>query len=99
MTGQSRRNLSERMQRATARPIRSSPEAASPAPVAPRAKPIRVTLDLAPATYRELQAFCAAAAIELERPRVASAEVLRVLLAQLSKNTELADQVRGELSV
>jgi hypothetical protein len=93
MTGQSRRNLSAQMERAAAR---SAPTA--PAPAAPRVKPVRITLDLAPAAYRELQEFCTAAAIALERPRVAGADVLRSLLAELSTDEALAARVQGRLA-
>ncbi|MDQ2737294.1 MAG: hypothetical protein M3Y35_01425 [Actinomycetota bacterium] len=92
MTGRSRRDLSEQMQRASERP------AAAAAARVPRAKPVRMTLDLAPAAYRELQAFCTAAAVELERPRVSSSEVLRALLSELARDEDLAARVRAALS-
>jgi hypothetical protein len=92
VTGRARLDLSEQMQRAAERP------AAAAAAPAPRAKPVRLTLDLAPAAYRELQAFCTAAAVELERPRVAGAEVLRALLAELARDEDLAARVRAALS-
>lgn len=94
MTGQSRRNLSAQMERAAAR---SAPTAPAPA-AAPRVKPVRITLDLAPAAYRELQEFCTAAAIALERPRVAGADVLRSLLAELTTDEALAARVQGRLA-
>lgn len=93
MTGQSRRNLSAQMERAAAR---SAPPVAPPA--APRVKPVRLTLDLAPAAYRELQEFCTAAAVALERPRVAGADVLRSLLAELAADEALAARVQGRLA-
>jgi hypothetical protein len=93
VTSQARRNLSEQMQRAAARPA-----PAAPAPAAPRVKPVRLTLDLAPAAYRELQEFCTSAAVALERPRVAGADVLRSLLAELAADETLAARVHGRLA-
>ena len=93
MTGQSRRDLSAQMERAAARSAPASPPAA-----APRVKPVRLTLDLAPAAYRELQEFCTAAAVALEQPRVAGADVLRSLLAELATDEALAIRVQSRLA-
>ena len=96
MTGRARKDLAGRIEQAAARPATASTSAAEPAP---RAKPVRLSLDLAPAAYRELQEFCAAAAVALERPRVAGADVLRSLLAELREDNDLAARVQGRLSV
>lgn len=96
MTTRPRRDLTKQMEQAAARPATATP-AAGPAP-APRAKPVRLSLDLAPAAYRELQEFCTAAAVALERPRVAGADVLRSLLAELTEDEALAARVQGRLA-
>lgn len=100
MTGRTRRDLTKQMEHAAARPSPTSAPAAGgkPAGPAPRAKPVRLSVDLAPASYRELQEFCTAAAVALERPRVAGVDVLRSLLAELAADDALAARVRGRLS-
>ncbi len=94
MTGRAR-DLSKQMEQAAARSSSISPS--RPAGLAPRSKPVRLSLDLAPTAYRDLQAFCTAAAVALERPRVAGADVLRGLLAELAEDDALAARVRSRL--
>ena len=96
MTARPRRDLAKQMEQAATRPATSTP-AADPPPT-PRAKPVRLSLDLAPSAYRELQEFCTAAAVALERPRVAGADVLRSLLAELREDETLAARVRYRLA-
>lgn len=98
MTTRTRRDLSAQMEHAAARP--------SPAPGAggkgtgstPRVKPVRLSVDLAPTTYRRLQEFCTTAAIALERPRVAGVDVLRSLLAELAEDEALAARIQTRLA-
>ncbi len=97
MTGRPRRDLSKQMEQAAARPSSSSVSPPQPGP-APRAKPVRLSVDLAPTAYRELQEFCTAAAIALERPRVAGVDVLRSLLAELAEDEDLAKRVQDRLA-
>ena len=92
MTGQARKNLSKQMEQAAGRPAAGKPAAA------PRAKPVRLSLDLAPALYRDLQEFCSATAVALERPRIAGAQVRRALLAELGEDSELAARIRARLT-
>ena len=94
MTGKVRKDLAGRIEQAAARP---SAPTSSPGP-APRAKPVRLSLDLAPTAYRELQEFCATTAVALERPRVAGADVLRSLLAELAGDQALAARVQDRLA-
>ena len=96
MTGRPRRDLSKQMEQAAARPSSSSVSPPRPGGV-PRAKPVRLSVDLAPTAYRELQEFCSAAAVALERPRVAGVDVLRSLLAELAEDEDLAERVQGRL--
>lgn len=96
MTARPRRDLTKQMEQAAARGGTAMP-VTGPAPV-PRAKPVRLSLDLAPVAYRELQEFCISSAVALERPRVAGADVLRSLLAELAEDDALAARVRGRLA-
>jgi hypothetical protein len=98
MTGRPRRDLSKQMEQAAARPSSSSVSPPRPAGPAPRTKPVRLSVDLAPTAYRELQEFCTAAAVALERPRVAGVDVLRSLLAELAEDEDLAERVQGRLA-
>ncbi|MGI9092142.1 MAG: hypothetical protein ACR2FF_01555 [Mycobacteriales bacterium] len=91
-----RRDLTKQMEQAAARPA-TPPPAGGPAP-APRAKLVRLSLDLAPAAYRELQEFCSATAVALERPRVTGVEVLRSLLAELAEDEALGQRVQARLA-
>lgn len=95
MTGR-KRDLSAQMEQAAARP--AAAPAGKPAGPPPRAKPVRLSVGLAPAAYRELQEFCNAAAIALERPRIAGVDVLRSLLAELAEDETLAGRVQGRLA-
>lgn len=56
---------------------------------APRAKPVRVTTDLAPQSYRQLVAYCQRLAEELGRAKVPHVEVIRALVGELETNPEL----------
>lgn len=98
MTGRVRRDLSKQMEQAAARPP-STASPTRPTAQAPRAKPVRLSVDLSPTVYRELQEFCAASAVSLERPRVAGVDVLRSLLAELAEDETLAARVQARLAV
>ena len=52
-----------------------------------RAKPIRLTFDLAPNLHRDLGAFSQQAAERLGRPRVPNADIIRALLTHLANQT------------
>lgn len=67
---------------------------AAPAPV-PRARPVRLTLDLAPVQHRELTRWCSAAADDLGLTKVPATAVLRLLVAQLVTDPDLAATVRA----
>ncbi|MGH3856797.1 MAG: hypothetical protein ACRDR6_25585 [Pseudonocardiaceae bacterium] len=51
--------------------------------MAPRAQPVRITLDLAPITHHNLLDWCRQAAITLQVPKVPAASLIRALLVQL----------------
>lgn len=61
---------------------------------APRAKPVRVTTDLAPQSYRALLAYCAEMAEGLGRAKVPHVEVIRALISELNANPELQATIR-----
>ena len=69
---------------------------------APRAKPVRVTTDLAPQSYRGLLAYSAGLAEDLGRAKVPHVEVIRALIAELQTNPALQETiskaVRAQLS-
>ena len=55
-----------------------------------RSKPVRITLDLSPELYRQLNRWAHSAAIELDVPRVALADAVR---AMIRVSTESPDEV------
>ncbi len=69
---------------------------------APRAKPVRVTTDLAPQSYRALVSYCQDLAENLGRAKVPHVEVIRALVAQLEDDPALqatiGSAVRARLS-
>ncbi|MGO1489454.1 MAG: hypothetical protein ACTHWA_13025 [Arachnia sp.] len=85
--------------RATESSVEDQPTVSAPVP---RAKPVRVTTDLAPQSYRELVAYCQRLAEDLGRAKVPHVEVIRALVGELETNPELqatvANTVRRVLS-
>jgi hypothetical protein len=75
---------------------------ATPPPIAPRSRPVRLTLDLAPVQHRELTRWCADAAYELGLSKVPATSVIRLLIGQLASDPELAARIQalipGELT-
>lgn len=78
-----------------------APDVAAEAPAprvtqrsAPRAKPVRVTTDLAPQSYRGLLSYCAEMAEDLGRAKVPHVEVIRALISELNANPELQATIR-----
>jgi len=73
---------------------RSAPETE----VREKARPIRITLDLAPVLHRELTRWCAEAAGQLDVPRVPAAAVARALLHQLlDEDSDLSAEILRRL--
>lgn len=66
----------------------------APQRMAPRAKPVRVTTDLAPQSYRALLSYCAEMAEDLGRAKVPHVEVIRALISELNANPELQATIR-----
>jgi hypothetical protein len=88
---------------------RQTPPAAAPAPApappgtggkavrAPRTKPVRVTLDLAPAQHRALKAWCNQAALDGQLPTVNLAHVFRILGDLLLNESDVTERVQTRL--
>lgn len=70
----------------------SDPEAAvvAPRPVAPRVKPVRITVDLAPDLHNQLKVWAATESVKLS-------EVVRALSSRLLTDEALAAQVRSDI--
>ncbi len=64
-------------------------EPAKASTAAPRVKPMRLTLDLAPNQYRDFNAVCRVIAEEIGEARIPGTQVLRALVAQLSDDPAL----------
>lgn len=95
MTGR-KRDLSAQMEQAAARP--AAAPAGKPAGPPPRAKPVRLSVDLAPAAYRGLIDYCRQSAEDLGVARVNGVDVLRSLLAELAEDEALAARVQARLA-
>lgn len=77
----------------------TTPEDPRPKPPAPRAKPIRLSVDLTPAQYKELLAWPAEAGIPEEAGvlKVPTVEVFRALTAELLAAPELQERIRARV--
>lgn len=71
--------------------------ASTRATVVPRAKPVRVTTDLAPRSYRALVTYCQSLAETLGRAKVPHVEVMRALVDQLETDPQLQAAIEEAL--
>ena len=69
---------------------RAEPGARPPGRTAIRSKPVRITLDLSPELYRQLNQWAASAAIALDVPRVALADAVRAMIRAAAESPDRA---------
>lgn len=69
-----------------------------PAGPAPRTRPVRVTVELAPVEHRTLRRLCHSYAERIGAPQVAGAEVFRALLELVGEDEHLAERLGEALA-
>lgn len=72
---------------------RTEPDASPAGRSAIRSKPVRITVDLDPEVYRTLTGWTAAAAGELDIPRLTHADAIRAMVRATAGNDEIAAAV------
>ena len=87
MTAQRDRDL-RKAQMAAAASRRAEPNALPAGQTAIRSKPVRITLDLSPELYRELNLWADSAAIALGGPRVSLADAVRAMIRGTAENPD-----------
>ena len=96
MTAQRERDL-RKAQMAAAAARRAEPNARPAGQTAIRSKPVRITLDLSPELYRELNKWADSAAIALGVPRVSLADAVRAMIRVTAENPdEVLDRLRRD---
>jgi hypothetical protein len=84
-------------QMAAAAARRTEPDARPAGKTAIRSKPVRITLDLSPELYRQLTGWAHSAAIELDVPRVALADMVRAMIrVTMESPDEVIEQLRRD---
>lgn len=63
-----------------------------------RAKPVRKTVDLPPARYAALNAWCSETAVRIGTSRVTGQQVFNALVSRLLTDETLARKIRADLS-
>lgn len=86
-------------QRTAAAPAQATPDAAAAPerPPAPRARPVRVTTDLAPQTHRFLAQYASSVAQATGQARVPGSDVIRALIAELETSEHLRAVIQSRL--
>jgi hypothetical protein len=84
-------------QMAAAAGRRAEPDARPAGRTAIRSKPVRITLDLSPELYRQLNAWADAAAVSLGVPRLPLAEAVRAMIRVAADDPEqVLDRLRRD---
>ena len=84
-------------QMAAAAARRTEPDARPAGRTAVRSKPVRVTLDLSPELHRQLTRWAQSAAVELDVPRVALADMVRAMIrVTMESPDEVMEQLRRD---
>jgi hypothetical protein len=84
-------------QMAAAAARRAEPDARPAGRTAIRSKPVRITLDLSPELYRQLNAWADSAAVELGVPRISLAEAVRAMIRVAADDPEqVLDRLRHD---
>lgn len=81
--------------------VRAVAQESPPAPAAPssrRTSPVRVTVDLPPATHIALKRWAADTAVAIGQPNVTNQAILRALVEQLLVDAELAQTIRQQVT-
>lgn len=78
-------------------PTPAPPRPATPAARPPRTKPIRITLDLDPTLYHQLNVWRNRAAADMGLTRVTLAQVLRILGELLLEESDIAEKVQTRI--
>ena len=84
-------------QMAAAAARRTGPDAGPAGKTAIRSKPVRITLDLSPELHRQLTRWAHSAAIELDVPRVALADMVRAMIrVTMESPGDVIEQLRRD---
>lgn len=75
------------------RPRADAPDTVAPAAPNVRTKPVRLSTDVSPNTYRDLTAYCSDLAVQAGKARVAHTLVLRKLIDALQVDNEVRDKI------
>lgn len=76
---------------------RITPDAPVPGQTAVRVKPVRITVDLTPADYRQLREWAESAAADLDLPKLAIADVVRAMITVVSVDSGIGAEVRERI--
>lgn len=92
--------LEQRAALMSARPARQQSAARSSGggAAAPRSKPVRLTTELEPQTYRQLTSYCTETADAIGATRVPHAVVVRALISRLESDPQLRADITEDVA-
>lgn len=88
----------DEVEREVVAPTRAIPGTLGTSRTPVRTKPVRITTDLDPQTYRALTVYSADVAAAMGRAKVAHADVVRGLIAELQANADVRDRVAAHIA-